>query len=60
MAQSLTTTTTTTTTDAVEAFLALRADWKAAGCPADHQYMVEAAQALAAPRPTFVEPLAFG
>ncbi len=44
----------------VDEFLAERAAWKAAGCPADHPYMVKAREALAAARPLFVEPLVEG
>lgn len=50
-------TTPSTPTSEVDAFLALRAEWKAAGCPSEHPYMVQAREALAAPRSTFVEPL---
>lgn len=46
--------------ETVDEFLAERAAWKAAGCPADHPYMVKARAALAKPRPAFVEPLVPG
>jgi hypothetical protein len=46
--------------DPTDSFLAERAAWKAAGCPADHPYMVKARAALAAPRAAFVEPLVPG
>lgn len=43
----------------VDDFTAQRAAWKAAGCPADHPYMVRARTALAEPRKP-VEPLLNG